>query len=285
MLACVAAAGVCVALPVRAGDDTAQYRRWRASNTYTCTSGQPNGIAVMLAEQPIEFNNLPDGAEFSPVAIKNGVAVVQGRFPVEQSDGEIVYGGFTDFFDDYPLTYGFRLDTIIDDAVVYRSTYTMACDGDTSAPLPVVAEQIDFGPPADRWRRWDWPKGYTCTTTDEGVELAISNQDVEFSGLPAHATFFVVTTRNGVEEREGPYLVEQTSGELSGDSIVEVFPGYPVHFEQRIETVITGIVAYTSTLAASCDASLEGFGLFADITSNGNFDLFVSGFEGEPAED
>lgn len=284
--ASLAAVALCAVPPVRAGDDdAAQYRRWRTSNTYSCARTAPDVIAVSLPEQPLEFNNLPPTAQFSSASIKNGITIAYPRFPVERVSGEMVYGSFADHFDAYPLSFDFRLDTIIDGAVVYRSTYSMACDGDTVAPIPVLAEQIDFGPPADRWRRWTWPKGYSCTSTEDGVELTISNRNVEFSGLPAHATFFRTTVRNGVEEREGPFPVEQTSGELQEAALVEVFPGYPVHFEMRIETVITGIVAYTSTLVASCDASVEGAGLTADITSNGNFDLFHSDFEAVPGEE
>lgn len=161
----------------------------------------------------------------------------------------------------------------------------MACDGDTAAPVPMTAEQIDFGPAADRWRRWTWPKNHFCLTTDDGVELTIGNRNVEFSGLPAHATFYLTTIRNGVEQREGPFPVEQLDGELSEASLVELFPGYPVRFEMRIDTVITGIVAYTSTLVANCNAGDENLNLLADITSHGNFDLFLSGFEAETAPD
>lgn len=276
---------LCGAPPAQAGDDTAQYRRWRTSNTYSCERTAPDVIAVSLPEQAIEFNNLPVGAEFSSASIRNGVARVSSRFPVEQSDGEIVYGNFAEYFDAYPLTYDFRLDTIIDGAVVYRSTYAMACDGNTADPVPMEAEHIDFGPPADRWLRWTWPKTYTCNTTPDGVEIAVGNYDVESSGLPAHATFYLDSFRNGYQQRGGPFTLDEIVALLEGFSVVELTAPYPVHHEHRIDTVINGIVAYTSTLVTSCNSADEGLGLTADITSHGNFDLFVNGFEAASVND
>lgn len=284
-LVCVAVVACWVPPPVLAGDDGAQYRRWRSSNTYSCTQTEPNVITVALDAQPIEFNNLPAGAEWTSTSINNGIVLASARYPAEQASGEIVYGNFATYFETYPLTYDFRLDTIIDGATVYRSTYSIDCDGDSEASLPVVAEQIDFGPPADRWLRWAWPNTYFCSTTPDGVELTLIDLEAELSPLPAHARFFLNSSRNGHEQRGGPFTLEQIVAQLEGLPVVELFGSYPVHYEQRIDTVVSGIVAYTSTLVASCGTAEEGLGLTADITSHGNFDLFLSDFETEPSFD
>jgi hypothetical protein len=110
---------------------------------------------------------------------------------------------------------------------------------------------------SDPYRRWISPKGRTCSTTVSGVEVHISDQDVEFNNLPADAEFTINYIRNGVTTVDGPYPVEQTSGTKSYGAFVQGFPSYPFTFEFRLDTIIGGEVVYTSTLDLGCTADIE----------------------------
>ncbi len=134
------------------------YRRWLDDGkTFTCTDLGGGVIAVVLSNQNVEFNHLPPSAEFSINYIENGVLTFDGYYPVEQTSGTRSYNQFTALFTAYPLTFAFRLDTLIDGIIVYQSTVSVACTADGVFPVTPVnvnltAEPVPScltSPPAD----------------------------------------------------------------------------------------------------------------------------------------
>ncbi|MBK8022275.1 MAG: hypothetical protein IPK19_12795 [Chloroflexi bacterium] len=227
------------------------YRRWiEAGKTYTCTQSGAS-VEVLLNNQDVEFSNLPASAQFTINYIKNGLTSTDGPFPVEQTSGTKNYGSFAVDFPSYPLTFEFRLDTLIDGEVVYQSSIIIDCAADTAAPQPVTVENVV----TLAYRRWlDDGKVFTCTQMAGFVQVLLNNQNVEFVNLPVDAQFTINYIRNGVTTTDGPYVVEQTSGTKNYASFQETFPSYPLTFEFRLDTLINGIVVYESSIGVSCSA-------------------------------
>ena len=119
--------------------------------------------------------------------------------------------------------------------------------------LPTTAQAQPF-------RRWlDNGKTFTCSPAGGGgVQVLISNQDVEFSGLPANAQFTINYIDNGVIQTDGPFTVEQTSGTRSYGAFSEPFAAYPFTFEFRLDTFVNGIVVYRSSILVSCSGDATG---------------------------
>ena len=224
-----------------------QYRRWVDDKTYSCTTGA-GVVYANLNNQNVEFNNLPASAQFTINYIDNGVNTPDGPYPVEQTSGTKAYGAFAESFPAYPFTFEFRLDTIIDGLVVYSSSITISCSGDT-ASTPVTPVNVDTG---FAYRRWLNNKTYSCTTGAGVVYANLSNQDVEFNNLPVGAEFTLNYIDNGVVTTNGPYPVEQANGTKVYGAFAQPFPSYPFTFEFRIDTLISGVVVYTSSLTISC---------------------------------
>lgn len=237
-----------MALAATSAHAIGQYRRWTKGKTYTCTD-MGGGVAVTIDGQDVEFALLPADAKYTLHYVQNGIDESVGPFTVEQTSGVHAYAPFGVDFPSYPLTFDFRIETIIEDTVVYRSTLAIACTADGSGEAVVVDEDLSIDA---RYRRWVSPKTYTCTTDAGGVYAKIPDQNVEFLNLPADAEFTINYVLNGVEESNGPYPVEQTSGALPYASFSQVFPSYPFTFEFRIDTLIDGIVVYQSALDLSC---------------------------------
>ncbi|MBL8130352.1 MAG: hypothetical protein JNL42_00735 [Anaerolineae bacterium] len=233
-----------------AGD---QYRRWlNDGKTYTCTQGV-GSVQVGLSQQNVEFNNLPADAQFTINYISNGVIQTDGPYTVEQTSGTKNYGAFAISFPSYPLTFEFRLDTLINGVVVYESSLLINCSADTAAPQPVTISNI--APGVESYRRWlDDGKVFTCTQGVGSVQVSLNNQNVEFSNLPVDAQFTINYIRNGVIQTDGPYTVEQTSGTKNYGAFADSFPAYPLTFEFRLDTLIDGLVVYESSISVSCAA-------------------------------
>lgn len=237
----------------RGAEAADQYRRWRDDGkTYSCTSLAGGGARVQLSQQNVEFANLPADAQFTIHYIENGVDSTSGPFPVEQTSGTRSYGSFVVDFPAYPLDFEFRLDTLIDGAVVYESSVIVRCSGNASGPVDPV--QVDLGGPP-QFRRWlDNGKTFTCTKLAGGtIQLVLSNQAVEFSNLPADAQFMIHYIENGVDSSDGPFTVEQTSGTRSYGAFATNFPSYPLTFQFRLDTLVDGRVVYRSELAVACN--------------------------------
>lgn len=114
------------------------FRRWLDDGkTFTCSTVS-GGVNVFLSNQNVEFANLPADAEFTINYIKNGVIETDGPFTVEQTSGTRSYGPFSTDFPAYPLTFDFRLDTLIDGIVVYHSSVLINCAGDSTGPVQIV---------------------------------------------------------------------------------------------------------------------------------------------------
>ena len=121
-----------------------QYRRWlNDGKTYTCTN-VAGTVTVTLSNQNIEFNNLPADAQFTINYINNGVTQIDGPYTVEQTTGTLNYNAFITTFTGYPLTFVFRLDTLIGGRIVYQSAITINCAADTTVATAVSISNIDF---------------------------------------------------------------------------------------------------------------------------------------------
>jgi hypothetical protein len=122
-----------------------QYRRWLDDGkSYTCTTIGPGTVQILMSNQNVEFNNLPADAQYTLNYFDNGVLVhSDGPYTVEQTSGTLNYGPFAEPMSGYPARFDFRMDTLIDSVVVYRSTATATCNADTAAPLPVVISNLD----------------------------------------------------------------------------------------------------------------------------------------------
>ncbi len=228
-----------------------QYRRWLDNGkTLTCTD-MGSHIAVSLNNQDVEFANLPADAQFTINYIDNGVNTPDGPYTVEQTSGTKVYAAFEEDLPAYPLTFEFRLDTIVSGIVVYQSSISVSCSSDGTFPVT----PYNFVPTVDRFRRWlDNGKTFTCTDMGSYIAVVLSNQDVEFANLPSDAQFTINYIDNGVNAPDGPFTVEQTSGTKVYAAFEEDFPAYPLTFEFRLDTIINGIVVYQSSLSVACSA-------------------------------
>ncbi len=230
-----------------------QFRRWAADKTYSCTTGA-GVVYANLNNQNIEFNNLPADAQFTINYIRNGVLTVDGPYTVEQISGTKAYGAFAQSFPAYPFTFEFRLDTLIEGVVVYTSSVTINCAGDT-ASTPITPVNVDTG---YAYRRWVNNKTFTCAPFGGGVGVFLNNQDVVLNNLPVGAEFTLNYIDNGVISTDGPYPVEASNGTFNYGSFVEAFPAYPLTFEFRIDTLISGVVVYQSSLIINCTADASG---------------------------
>ena len=154
----------------------------------------------------MEFSNLPDDAQYTANAIANGVNTPSGPTTVEQTSGTHSYAGFTqNIAGSYPVTFEFRLDTIINGVVVYQSSLVVTCSADLSSTPLVSPVNTDTGSPGNQYRRWlDDGKTYTCTDTGTAIAITISNQDVEFNNLPEDAQYTINNIANGVNTPSGP---------------------------------------------------------------------------------
>lgn len=123
-----------------------RWRRWSAPKNFTCSTvgGQ---VHVLLDNQNVEFNNLPADAQFTINYIHNGEIQTDGPFTVEQTSGSRPYGSFLEVFSGYPVSFIFRLDTLIGGQIVYQSSLDVECDGDASGPAPIIDGTPPTPPP------------------------------------------------------------------------------------------------------------------------------------------
>ena len=230
-----------------AGD---QYRRWLDDGkTYECIDDGVS-ITVSISQQNVEFNNLPADAEYTINDIDNGVLVnTDGPYVVEQTSGTLNYGDFATGFISYPLTYEMRIDTLIDGIVVYQSSLIVNCSADATGSLTPV-NVVPTG-----YRRWlDDGKTFECAFAGDGIQVTLSNQNVEFFNLLPDDEFTINYIENGVVTTDGPYVVEQTSGTRNYNQFSIDFIGYPLTFEFRLDTLRDGVVIYQSSVSVTCTA-------------------------------
>jgi len=182
----------------------AQARVWINNKTYTC--GPFGGkVAVTLNNQDIDVLNLTAGVDqFTLHYIDNGVDTPSGPFPVE-SNGTHNYASFTEAFDSYPFTFVFRIDTLVGGSVVYQSSLTMTCTGD-SGPTPVVPVSGSPGGVSTgvggRGCVAPIPSGASLTTVIN-TTTALWGPDAGDTTnvvLPAGSTWFVIGTQDGFDK-------------------------------------------------------------------------------------
>ncbi|MCB0982167.1 MAG: hypothetical protein M9961_15730 [Ilumatobacteraceae bacterium] len=254
----VALAGVLLlsaALVIASGDAHANpnvYRRWANGKSWSCTD-TGSGVDVVLGDQNVEFSGLPVSATYMLNYIDNGATTSNGPFPVEQTSGTHAYGSFLEHFPAYPLTFDFRLDTIVGGTVVYQSTIHVACSADSSGTVDAVNSDVS----APGFRRWTDGKTYSCVPNGAGVAVTLSNQDIEVFNLPAGAQYTLHYIDNGVDTPSGPFNAE-AAGIHNYGSFLEAFPSYPFTFDFRIDTIVDGTVIYHSNLHMECTSDVAG---------------------------
>ena len=259
-----------VAVAEPAGAVTHPYRRWTGPKAYTC-SLDGDGVKVSLANQNVEFFALPTDATFTLDYIDDGEVTTDGPFPVEQTTGTKVYGAFAESFKHYPFTFSFRVNTLINGSVVYTSTLTTTCTGNGSGNVSPVNTVV----PTDPYRRWSGSKGYTCEPDGGGgVQVRLSDQDVEFNDLPGGAQFTINYIKNGLIQTDGPYAVEKANGFTSYGSFTVGFASYPFTFAFRLDTIVGGAVVYTSKLTVRCTG--DGTGTVRPLNTVPSFAPFAS---------
>ena len=109
-----------------------------------------------------------------------------------------------------------------------------------------------------QYRRWISPKSYQCVSGPGYADFFLGDQNVEFASLPTTAQFTLNYFVNGVLSTNGPYTVEKTSGTMSYGSFLQGFPGYPLDFDFRIDTLIGGYAVYRSSIHAVCYSDASG---------------------------
>ena len=110
--------------------------------------------------------------------------------------------------------------------------------------------------PGEQYRRWINDKNASCTTGSGVVYANLNNQNVEFNGLSADAQFTINYIRNGVLSVDGPYTVEQISGTHNYGASGDSFPSCPFTFEFRLDTIISGVVVYQSSIIINCTGDM-----------------------------
>ena len=142
------AIGGLLAVSATAHAGTDPYRRWADDGkAYSCADAGGGVIHVDLSNQNVEFDALPAAAQFTINYVKNGVETADGPYTVEKTSGTQNYGAFRADFAAYPLVLDFRLDTILDGVVVYRSTLHIACTGDSGGNISPINEVVVPLPP------------------------------------------------------------------------------------------------------------------------------------------
>jgi hypothetical protein len=142
------AIGGLLAVSATAHAGTDPYRRWADDGkTYECVDVGEGVIHVNLSNQNTEFDALPADAQFTINYVKNGTNTPTGPYTVEQTSGTHNYSAFQIDFAAYPLVFDFRVDTIVQGVVVYRSTLHIACTGDAQGNVSPINEVVVPLPP------------------------------------------------------------------------------------------------------------------------------------------
>ncbi len=125
------------------------YFRWTTPlPTVGCDSGGGN-VYFSASDQYFEYN-LPAGASLHKYSIRNGITITDVIDPAPTGTGTGSNPTFDDSLAAAYYTIQLQVDTVINGAVVYRSTLTMSCPDETAS----ISNQ-DFGsgycPPYPGW--------------------------------------------------------------------------------------------------------------------------------------
>jgi len=101
-----------------------------------------SSVRALISNQDVQFDALPVDAQYTLNYIDNGVESSDGPFTVEQTSGTLSYGGLSEPFASYPFTFTYRLDTIVDGNVVYRSSISVNCTADTEPVAAVIVNEV-----------------------------------------------------------------------------------------------------------------------------------------------
>ncbi len=101
--------------------------------------------------------------------------------------------------------------------------------------------------------RWSLAPAVTCSPEGAGVKAVFASQPVEWN-LPAGASFSIVYIYNGVEVPSGPFPGAAGTSSFVYGALRLDFPAYPAVAAVRLETIVGGVIVYTSTMSTSCSA-------------------------------
>lgn len=120
-----------------------EFYRWSSAPPATCST-TVSGVQVVFSTQPVEWSNLPVGAQFKIVYITNGVETPTGPFAAPVGTGSQVFAAFAASAPAYPASFGLRLETLIGGVRVYLSTLSATCtaDGPTTSTVTNLAAPV-----------------------------------------------------------------------------------------------------------------------------------------------
>jgi hypothetical protein len=124
------------------------YYRWAFAPAVTCST--PSGVQALFASQPVEWLNIPAGAQYNIVYITNGVETPTGPFSLTPGTGSFTYGALGMNGPSYPLNVAVRLETLVSSSIVYTSTLSTSCTANgntTSSVANGVPAANGFGGP------------------------------------------------------------------------------------------------------------------------------------------
>lgn len=126
------------------------YYRWASSPAVTC---EPHGAGVwaIFASQPIEWANIPAGAQIRYIYASNDAVETEGPFPIVAGTGSQIFGSLAIRGHGYPLNVSLRIETIVEGSVIYSSTLSGSCGGDgggtsSVSSLVITGSSLFSGP-------------------------------------------------------------------------------------------------------------------------------------------
>ena len=166
----------------------------------------------MTNNQNVEFNNLPQGAQYTSHHVSNGVTTTSGPFPVERLDGSMAYLGVLVEFASYPFTFLYRIDTIVGGQVVYRSTLDLSCAANGVRSITPINEDLSTGPPSNSDLVTVQPERLFDSRSSGGARPAGSVTQVQ------------VTGRGGVPVGASAAALNVTAVQAGDAGFMTVFP-------------------------------------------------------------
>jgi hypothetical protein len=265
-LASVAVAGTATSLIVFS------YYRWSSAPATTCDEGMSN-VAMHFANTPIEWNAIGPGDSVINHFVVNGVDNAEGPFDLPDGTGSSIFGPFSDYAPAYPFHYEFRLETTSTSGPIWESALTATCTR-TGSPTAVVIHWIPGQ--TQRYYRWRYAPPVTCQTTGGGVSLTFPSQPREWKNLPADATYASVYETDDAEITIGAVDAPDGTGSTTFATLEQPGNAYPIHYAYRLQTFLSGALAYESTLIAACTADGPGTSALFNVPEPGSLGAGVA---------
>jgi hypothetical protein len=110
------------------GQATSYYRHAYAPPV-ECTTDGPS-VQLRFDSRGVEWKNLPAGATYDIVRLKNGIETPTGPFDLPEGDGSEGFAPLATLAPSYPIHYATRYDTVVSGNVVYQSVLLGSCTAD-----------------------------------------------------------------------------------------------------------------------------------------------------------